>query len=139
MTARDFLNQAYKLDQRINSKLEQVSVLNDLALKVTGVITGMPHSPNHGGSRVADAVDKIVDLQAEINRDVDALVDIKREITHVIKAVDNTDCRLLLEMRYLCYRSWEQIAVDMNYSIDNVFRVHRKALRLVGEILESVK
>ena len=139
MTARDFLNQAYKLDQRINSKLEQVSVLNDLALKVTGVITGMPHSSNHGSSRVADAVDKIVDLQAEINRDVDALVDIKREITHVIKAVDNTDCRLLLEMRYLCYRSWEQIAVDMNYSIDNVFRVHRKALRLVGEILESIQ
>ena len=139
MTAREFLNQAYKLDQRINSKLEQVSVLNDLALKVTGVITGMPHSPNHGSSRVADAVDKIVDLQAEINRDVDALVDIKREITHVIKAVDNTDCRLLLEMRYLCYRSWEQIAVDMSYSIDNVFRVHRKALRLVGEILESIQ
>ena len=139
MTAREFLNQAYKLDQRINSKLEQISVLNDLALKVTGVITGMPHSPNPGSSRVADAVDKIIDLQAEINRDVDSLVDIKREITHVIKAVDNTDCRLLLEMRYLCYRSWEQIAVDMNYSIDNVFRVHRKALRLVGEILESVK
>ena len=66
MKAREYLDQAYKLDQRINSKLEQISVLNDLARKATGIITGMPHSPNHGESRVADAVEKIVDLQNEI-------------------------------------------------------------------------
>ncbi len=139
MTAREFLNQAYKLDQRINSKLEQVSVLNDLALKATSTVTGMPRSPNHGGSRVSDAIVKIIDLQDEINRDVDALVDIKREIMHVIKAVDNIDCQLLLEMRYLCYRTWEQIAVDMDYSIDNVFKVHRRALQMVRDILERVQ
>lgn len=139
MTARDYLDQAYKLDQRISSKLEQISVLNDLAQKTTGVITGMPHSPNHGGSRVSDAVDRIVDLQNEIQRDVAELVDIKRGIMHVIKAVNDVDCRLLLEMRYLCYRSWEQIAVDMGYCIDNVFRVHRKALRLVEEVLERLQ
>ena len=139
MTAREFLNQAYKLDQRINSKLEQVSVLNDLALKATSTVTGMPHSPNHGGFRVSDAIVKIIDLQDEINRDVDALVDIKREIMHVIKAVDNIDCQLLLEMRYLCYRTWEQIAVDMDYSIDNVFKVHRRALQMVRDILERVQ
>lgn len=139
MTAREFLNQAYKLDQRINSKLEQVSVLNDLALKATNTITGMPHNPNRSGSRVADAIAKIVDLQDEINHDVDTLVDIKLEIMHVIKAVENVDCQLLLEMRYLCYRSWEQIAVDMDYSIDNVFKVHRRALQLVRDILERVQ
>ena len=131
MTAREFLNQAYKLDQRINSKLEQVSVLNDLALKVTGAITGMPHSPNHGSSRVADAVDKIVDLQAEINRDIDRLVDLKWEIVRVICSVDNPEYQTLLEKRYLCFMSWEQIAVEMNYGIDNIFRLHRKALAQV--------
>ena len=139
MKAREYLDQAYKLDQRINSKLEQISVLNDLARKATGIITGMPHSPNHGESREAHAVEKIVDLQDEIRRDADELVDVKRGIMHVIKAVDDVDCRLLLEMRYLCYRSWEQIAVDMGYCIDNIYRLHRKALRLVEEVLESLQ
>ena len=139
MTAREFLNQAYKLDQRINSKLEQMAVLNDLALKVTVTLTGMPHDPNKGGSRTADAIVKIIDLQEEINRDVDALVDIKRRIIHIIKAVDNIDCQLLLERRYLCYCTWEQIAVEMDYSIDNVFKLHRRSLRLVGQILEGVQ
>ena len=31
MTAREYLSQAYYLDQRINSKIEQVESLNDLA------------------------------------------------------------------------------------------------------------
>lgn len=139
MKAREFLNQAYKLNQRINSKLEQVAVLNDLALKATSTITGMPRSSNSGESKTSDAIVKIIDLQDEITRDVDELVDVKREIMHVIKAVDDIDCRLLLEMRYLCYWTWEQIAVDMDYCIDNVFRLHRKSLRLVKEVLERIQ
>lgn len=139
MTAREFLNQAYKLDQRINSKLEQLRTLSELALKVTGAVSGMPHTTDRSASGPADTIVKIIDLQEEINRQVDELVDTKREIMHVIRSVEDTDCRLLLEMRYLCYRSWEQIAVDMGYCIDNVFRVHRKALRFVDAVLESVQ
>ena len=77
---------------------------------------------------MADVVGKIVDLQAEINRDIDRLVDLKREIVRVICSVDNPEYQTLLEKRYLCFMSWEQIAVEMNYGIDNIFRLHRKAL-----------
>ena len=90
MTTKEYLGQAYRLDQRINSKLEQIASLNDLATKCTGVLTGMPRNPNRGTSTMADAVAKIVDLQAEINRDIDRLVDLKREMVRLIKAVDNT-------------------------------------------------
>jgi hypothetical protein len=42
MTAKEYLEQAYRLDQRINSKLEQVASLNELASKATSTLTGMP-------------------------------------------------------------------------------------------------
>ncbi len=131
MRAKEYLNQAYRLDQRIDAKISQVAALNELALKCTATITGMPHSPNKGESRMADVVGKIVDLQVEINRDIDRLVDLKREIVRVIKAVDNPEYQTLLEKRYLCFMTWEQIAVEMNYGIDNIFRLHRKALAQV--------
>ena len=51
MTAREYLSQAYRLDQRINSKIEQLSTLNDLATKATSVMSGMPHNPNKGIGR----------------------------------------------------------------------------------------
>lgn len=132
MTAKEYLSQAYRLDQRINSKLEQVSSLNELATKCTSTLTGMPHSPNRSSSTMADAVTKIIDLQAEINSDIDRLVDLKREIVTVIKAVDNTEYQTLLELRYLCFKTWEQIAVDMNYRVRNVHILHNEALEKVS-------
>ena len=80
MTAREYLSQAHRLEQRINAKVDQIAALNDLATKCTAVMTGMPHSPNSSSSTMADAVSKIVDLQEEISRDVAQLVCLKREI-----------------------------------------------------------
>ncbi len=131
MTAKEYLGQAYRLDQRINSKLEQVASLNELATKCTSTLTGMPRNPNHGTSTMADAIGKIIDLQAEINRDIDRLVDLKREMVKLIKAVDNTEYQTLLELRYLCFKTWEQIAVDMGYNVRHVYRLHDEAVESI--------
>ena len=120
MTAKEYLGQAYRLDQRINSKLEQVASLSDLATKVTTTISDVPKDPNHSTSTMADVIVKIVDLQAEINHDIDCLVDLKREIVKVIKTVDNIEYQTLLELRYLCFKTWEQIAVDMLNAIVHI-------------------
>ena len=131
MTAQEYLGQAYRLDQRINSKLDQVAKLNELAMKCTYNLTGLPRNPNQGTSAMSDVIAKIVDLQAEINRDIDALVDLKRNMVRAIKAVDNTEYQTLLELRYLCFKTWEQIAVDMRYRVRNVHILHNKALKKV--------
>jgi adenine C2-methylase RlmN of 23S rRNA A2503 and tRNA A37 len=65
MTARDYLSQAYRLDQRINSKLEQVESLNGLATKVSSTLTGMPKNPNRTTSSMAGTVTKIIALQGD--------------------------------------------------------------------------
>ena len=80
---------------------------------------------------MAEAIAKIVDLQAEINADIDRLVDLKRSIVTAIKAVDNTELQTLLEKRYLCFMTWEQISVDMGYGIANIYVLHNKALKKV--------
>lgn len=129
MTAKEYLSQARFLDERINSKIQQVTSLNELATKCTSTLSDMPHNPNKGNSTMADAVCKIIDLQEEINRDIDRFVDLKREIMKVIKAVPDVEYQTILEKRYLCFISWEQIAVDMNYSIQHIHRMHSKALK----------
>ena len=131
MTAKEYLSKAYRLDQRINSKLEQVASLKELATKVTTTFTDMPKNPNCATSTMADTIGKIIDLQEEINHDIDSLVDLKREIVIVIKNVENTEYQTLLEKRYLCFATWEQIAVDMNYSIQHIYRLRDKAISKV--------
>ena len=136
MTAKEYLSQAYRLDQRINSKLEQVESLNELATKCTATLTGMPRNPNRATSTMADAVGKIIDLQAEVNDDIDALVDLKRDIVTLIKSVSDPEYQTLLEKRYLCFMTWEQIAVDLRYSIHHLYKLHNLALDICDGLLK---
>jgi len=137
MKAKEYLQQARFLDNRINSKIQQIESLNDLAASCSAAISDMPRNPNRGGSRMADAVIKIIFLQEELNQDINALVELKREIMGAIKAVPNAEYQTLLEKRYLCFISWEQIAVDLNYSIQHTYRMHDAALKEIDCILES--
>ena len=137
MTAKEYLSQARHLDLRINSKVQQVASLNDLATKTTSVLTGMPHNPNHATSTMEEAIAKIIDLQSEINSDIDQLVELKQKISTTIKAVANPEYHTLLEKRYLCFLSWEQIAVDMGYSIHHLYKLHSVALNICDGLLKQ--
>ena len=128
ITVKEYLSQAKFLDQRINSKIQQVAALNDLATKATSTLTGMPRNPNHATSSMEDVIAKIIDLQAEINNDIDTLVDLKRSLSKTIKAVDSPEYQTVLEKRYLCFQSWEQIAVEMGYDVRHIYRLHQQAL-----------
>ena len=128
MTAKEYLTQAYRIDQRINSKLEQVSSLRDLSTKATSTFSDVPPSGTRNVHRMEDVICKIVMLENEINAEIDHLVDLKREIREVISRVKNLECQTLLELRYLCFKTWEQIAVEMNYSIQHIYRLRDKAL-----------
>lgn len=128
MTNKAYLSQARHLDTRIKSKLQQVDSLNELATNCSMILTGMPRNSSASNSRMAEAITKIVDLQNEINRDIDKLVELKREIMGVIKAVQNPDFQTILEKRYLCFLSWEKIAVDMDYDLRYVHKLHTQAL-----------
>lgn len=126
--AKKYLSQAFGLNQRIESKLGQIEDLHNLATKATVTYSDMPKNPNKGQSRLEDCVIQIMELEAEINRDMIRLVELKKDIIRRIKAVENAELQTILELRYLSYMRWEEIAIELGYGIDNVFRLHRNAL-----------
>ena len=131
MTPKEYLNQAYWLDRRSNSKLEQLAALQAMATKTTSIMNGNVVSRTRNVHSMEDVIAKIVDMQAEINGDIDRLVDLKRDIMQVVKAVENPELQTLLELRYLCFKSWPDIAYEMHCSESNVYKVHSRALQAV--------
>ena len=99
MKAKEYLKQAFYLDKRISSKLEQVESLNALATKATSTLSDMPKSPGRGTSKLEDTIVKIVDLQKGINRDIDKLVDLKKEIIRTIKKMEDKELQVVLEKK----------------------------------------
>lgn len=128
MDTKAYLSQAHYLDLRIKSKIQQIDSLSEIATACSSVITGMPRNASGSTSQMADTVCKIVDLQDDINHDIDALVELKKELMEVIKAVENPEYQILLEKRYLCFLSWEKIAVEMGYDLRYIHKLHTRAL-----------
>ena len=128
MSTKDYLSQAYRIDQRINSKLAQVMSLRDLLGKATGTLSGAPKAATPNPHSMEETIAKMVDLENEINEDIDALVDLKAEIMRRIKRVENTEYQTILELRYLCFKRWEEIAVEMGYSLRRLYELHDFAL-----------
>ena len=139
MTAKEYLEQAYRLDRHIESKMEQVQMLRLLATKSTSVIREGPSGGGGGGSFMEDAIIRIVDMEQDISAELGRLVILKAEIAEVIGQVENLEAQVVLEMRYLCYKKWEEIMEAMSCSERTVLRWHKEGLKAIESILKSTK
>ena len=135
MTAKDYLSQARVLDQAINARLERIARLRALASGRAARTDGMPRGgAGSAGSTFFDWTDTVVkidEMERALDKDIDRLIDLKREIAEVIAAVPDMRYRTLLEYRYLCGWSWARIARAMHYGEDWVRHAHGWALKQV--------
>ena len=135
MTARDYLSQARVLDQAINARLERIARLRALVSGRAARTDGMPRGgAGSAGSTFFDWTETVVqidEMERALDRDIDRLIDLKREIAEVIAAVPDMRYRTLLEYRYLCGWSWARIARAMHYGEDWVRHAHGWALKQV--------
>ncbi len=129
MTAKEYLKQVRYIDQQIDCKLAMMSRLREQTTKATALITDMPRGDSPDLQQIETTVVKIADLEEEINRDIDRLVDLRRDARRAISRISDTEQRLILELRYFGYQTWEQIAASMNYSVRHITRLHGYALR----------
>ena len=137
MTAKEYLQQAYHLDQKIVSKQRQIEALREIATNCSPNMTGMPRNPSPSRSPMADAIAKMIDIETELEHELAALLQLKVDALMIIRKVENDEYKLLLEKRYLCYESWDDIALDLNCSVSWTLKQHRKALRAVDVILSE--
>ena len=130
MTAKEYLRQAYRLNELIDSRITELERLRDYSTRLT--------SCSFEGERVSKSrsteapfarmIEKIVDLEKVINRDINRYMDLKTEMNAAIDRVSNVDERLLLRYRYLNNYSWDDIAQLLNVSGRTVHRIHSSAL-----------
>lgn len=131
MTTKEYLSRAFYLDMRINSKAMQIAELEALVTKVSTVLNPVKVQTSIENHRMEDTIIKMHEYQEELDNDIKNLIQLKLEIKKIIDTVQEDELRIVLELRYLSSMRWEDIAVRMNYSIDHVFYLHRRALKLV--------
>jgi hypothetical protein len=137
--AKRFLQQVKLYDSKINSLLEELDNLKAMVTKITTTLKQDVVSSGGNQDKLGDAVSKIVDLEAEINRAVDCFINRKKAVNDVLDMVYDPEQYAVLYKRYILYKRWEQIACEMSMTYRGVLYVHGRALQTVGAIMKGME
>lgn len=129
MTAKEFLMRGRRIDESIRSREEELKQLRQRAGSITPNYNAAAVAGGEVHSRTEDIVIKICALEDTIKGEIAALVAVQSEIREAIERVPSPTDRLLLRERYIKFRTWEDIAEIMGYSVRHTIRVHGRVLQ----------
>jgi DNA-directed RNA polymerase specialized sigma24 family protein len=95
-------------------------------MRCNAIISDMPKG---GGSRDwTDQVDRLIKRRDDALKAVRRYNDTAEAIEAQIAQVKPESLRILMEARYLNGWKWQKVADVMAYSLDNVYKMHGRAL-----------
>lgn len=135
--ARDYLSQAFQIDQLIQNKLDQTAYLQELEAVTQSAMARACGASMEREDPLQRGVSGIDEMKQAVSAELGRLMDTKKEISLIIQNIASLSVRSVLEQRYLCHKPWQDIAEKVGCSQRQVYNIHRKGLQLVGSILQK--
>jgi DNA-directed RNA polymerase specialized sigma subunit len=129
--AKQYLKQAYRLNEMIKSNQEELSSLKELAKSISAIDYSkerVQSSKVTGDANFTNVVEEIVELEKRIGNDIARCIALKSEIRESINQVKDADEKILLRLRYINFKTWDEICNELHVSLRTVHRIHAAAL-----------
>ena len=133
MTAKQYMNRARRVDSEIESLLKLVQKTRESLESITQNYTGDTIQTTKNPHKY----DRLVELESLVDEKIAEQIKIKEETLETISQLKDRRQREVLIGYYLNMRTWEQVAVDMNYSYMHITRLHGYALKGVEAIING--
>ena len=135
----EYLRRALVLDMQIDAGFERIQQLRALAERRTAVYGREKVGGSGSADHRMDVVARIVDAERELDEKIDRMIALRTEIQETISRVQDERMRVLLELRYLNGRTWEDVAEEMNYTTRNIYNLHSAALKVVAPLIAEIE
>lgn len=136
MKAKDYLKQLEKLDTIIQNKLIEKAQIRAVALNVTSCSDGERVQSSGSQQKMADAIDKLIDMEREIDDLIDRLINLKREATGIIEQLNTAEYDVLHKL-YIQGMTFDEVAFSKRKSKSWVTTVHGRALKNMELLLNE--
>lgn len=137
--AQIFLERVEMIDTIIENKLIEQQQWHDLALSITANMGGERVQSSGTQSKMADAVEKCIDMEGEIAEAVDRLIAEKQKVVKTIEKLYSPTEYKILHLRYIQYIRLKDIAEMLNREYTTITTTHGRALKSLERILEREK
>lgn len=137
MEARQYLEQVSKINKLIENKLIEKVQWKSIAEGTSASASGERVQTSKKLHKMEDAAIRIVEIENEIDILIDKFIDIKQEIVGTIEQVNDAIMYDILHKKYIQGMSFEEIGLACSYSKETIKWKHKKALRIVQNILNE--
>lgn len=128
MTVKEFLRSVRSQDNLLRAYEQELEDLRHRTYSVSSPRLGDKIQANHLVT-LDEIVAKIEQQAEKVNAARDELIDKRDQAKALIDKVDDESSRCVLYRYYILIQTWEQIAVDMNYTIRRIYQLHGQALK----------
>lgn len=131
MNKKEYLKQGYKLKQEIKSlehTLEELESNLDDVKAIQYSKDKLEGGPLQDDTNIIEKIDKIIEVRNIIKDKLLELKTFQANLILEILKLNNTDEKKLLQARYIMNLTWEEISKELDYSLTQIHRIHRKAL-----------
>lgn len=131
---KSILSSGWHIERRLLDERLTIERLRCAASKATPSYSQVPGGAGDG-QKIENYVLRIVELEEKCKRNIQQLIETQLQINCMIEALPETRLKLLMQKRYLDYKKWEEIAVEMSCSYRRVHQLHSKALNILSKKL----
>ena len=124
------------IDSIIKNKLIEQRQWKDIALGITANMGGERVQSSGSQSKMADAINKCVDMESEIDKLIDMLIETKKDVIQTIEQLNSPTEYNVLHMRYIQFMDLQSIADHYKREYGWATTTHGRALAHVQEILD---
>ena len=136
MTAKEYLLKVRRAEKLIELKKHEIEKLR-IGLEYKAVNYGSERVQSSNTRDRTDALCELIDFEHELKKQIEELIELKREVMQKIDSIQEADLVTILYLRYLDNLHWEEIAAKMNYSHRWILKLHGRALREIENILKK--
>lgn len=131
MTAKQWLGRARYIDR-------EIALLKKTKEETRDSLTKITQSYESDGAQVSKdphKFDRLAELESMIDEKVDELTATKKEILQVIFKLEDRRQKMVLISYYIRMKTFEQIAVEMNYSFRQITNIRRRGIMEVQKLI----
>ena len=125
---KEYLRQLHRLELCIEQRQGELNRLREL-IGCNAIDYGERIQTSPSADSIPNEVIRRAELEADISRKIERFLQLKHKIINEIQSLDNAVYVKILYMRYVEYKSLDEIAEKMNYSYRQVLRLHGTALK----------
>ena len=122
------LNSVLSTDKLIDAKLEDIKELRRRLQDVKSPSFGDRVQSTKDPDKFTNVINKIIELEKEVNEDIDKLIDNKNACRELIESLESNFYKVVLYKIYFEGKSLRTVADSLSVSVRQIARIRNKAI-----------